>query len=100
MSCFFYLSTLLFWYGGFFFSVITSCDDHIGGSRVRPSCGRAVDELSGAGVIVVLRLPEAGVGVHGEVGFLQVGGGLVAILGNYGTLLLPAHFLIDGNCRL
>lgn len=64
------------------------------------SSGRAVGELSGTGVVVVLRLPEAGVGVHGEVGFLQVGRGLVAILGNYGTLLLPVHFLVDDNRRL
>lgn len=32
-----------FYFGmGFFFSVITSCEGRIGGSRVRPSCGRAV----------------------------------------------------------
>lgn len=57
-------------------------------------------ELSGTGVVVVLWLSDVGVSIHGEVHFLQVWGGLVVILGDSGALLLPGHFLIDGNRRL
>lgn len=59
-------------------------------------------ELSGTGVVVVLKLSDVWVSVHGEVDFLQVRGGLVVILGASGALvlLLPAHFLIDWSMRL
>lgn len=42
MSRFFIRPRFYFGVGFFFFSVNTSCDDHTGGSRVRPSCVRAV----------------------------------------------------------
>lgn len=57
-------------------------------------------ELSGAGVVVVLRLADVGVSVHCEVDFLQVQRGLLVILGESSALLLPGHFLIDGNWKL
>lgn len=91
-----FISPLLFWFGFFFF--LSSLPAMTALEEV--ASGRAVGELSWAGVVVVLRLPEAGVGVHGKVGFLRVGRDLVAILGNYSALLLPVHFLIDGNRRL
>lgn len=53
-------------------------------------------QLSGTGVVVVLRRQDVGVGVHGEVDFLQVRRGLVGVWGDsFGLLLLAGHFLID-----
>lgn len=53
-------------------------------------------QLSGIGVVVFLRRQDVGVGVDGEVGFLQVRRGLVGVWGDSsGPLLLAGHFLID-----
>lgn len=53
-------------------------------------------QLSGTGVVVVLQRQDVGVGVDGEVDFLQVWRGLVAVWGDaFSLLLLAAHFLID-----
>lgn len=72
-------------------------------STVGPMVSVSQFELSGTGVVVVLKLSDVWVSVHGEVDFLQVRGGLVVILGASGALvllLLPAHFLIDRSMRL
>lgn len=53
-------------------------------------------QLSGTGVVVLLQRQDVGVGVHGEVDFLQVLRGLVGVWGDsFGLLLLAGHFLID-----
>lgn len=71
-------------------------------STVGPMVSVSQFELSGTGVVVVLKLSDVWVSVHGEVDFLQVRGGLVVILGASGALvlLLPPHFLIDWSMRL
>lgn len=52
-------------------------------------------QLSGTGVMVVLRQQDVGVGVQGEVDFLQVRRCLVGVWGDcFGLLPLAAHFLI------
>lgn len=53
-------------------------------------------QLSGTGVVVFLQRQDAGVGVHGVVGFLQVPRGLLSVWGDsFRLLLLDPHFLID-----
>lgn len=72
-------------------------------STVGPMVSVSQFELSGTGVVVVLKLSDVWVSVHGEADFLQVRGDLVVILGASGALLLlllPAHFLIDWSMRL
>lgn len=55
---------------------------------------------SGTGVVVVLWWPDVGVGVHGEVYFLQVRRGLVMVWGDPASLTLAGHFLVDYHRRL
>lgn len=58
----------------------------------------------GAGVVVLLRRPDVGVGVHGEVDFLQVRMGPLVAWGDPAVrpplLLLAGHFLVDRHRRL
>lgn len=57
---------------------------------------------SGTGVVVVLRRPDVGVGVHREVDFLQVSRGLRVVWGDPAglLLLLAGHFLVNCDRRL
>lgn len=58
---------------------------------------------SGTGVVVVLRRPDVGVGVHREVDFLQVSRGLRVVWGDPAgllLLLLVGHFLVNCDRRL
>lgn len=60
-------------------------------------------QRSGTGVVVVLLQPDVGVGVHGEVDFLQVPRGLRVVWGGPAgllLLLLAGHFLINCVRRL
>lgn len=61
-------------------------------------------QRSGTGVVVVLRRPDVGVGVHREVDFLQVPRGLREVWGGPAglllRLLLAGHFLVNCDRRL